>query len=524
MAVKTKGKIVSIVINNEFVKICEVTKQGKNVIIHKAITIPTPENCYKDGVIDDIDALAKAMKIVMDENRFSSNNVAFSISSTRLATKEVLIPSVNSNRIEKIVQANATEYFPVNMDEYLIQHTVLEKVDDQGQEKIKLLVAAIPSEVVESYYDLAKRLGLKVAFVDYAGNSTYQLMRQQIGEEVSLVIQVENDATVVNIFNGGVLQLQRIVPYGKSLLVNAVMEKFGLKYEASVTKLQAETLLHSRFDGDEVTESVRYLVGNINRIIDYFVSRNHMSIAKAYLIGHSTSVKGFATLLSNEMNMQLIKVESLRNVSIDKKTYVEASTITSYVTNLGAVIDPVDFIPKSLAESGQKKANTKNVLFMFIGAVAVSALLVLLPLGKFVVLQAETASLNSSIKKLSAINPIVDAYYEAKDKYSDAESFKALTVSNDDNALQFIEYLEKNVPSDVVLSTMTFKAGSVTLTGTCSSKSSVAKLIQQLEKSNVIANVDVPNFSEIKDAADIVSLSFSLTCSFSGNPMEGASK
>lgn len=96
-----------------------------------------------------------------------------------------------------------------------------------------------------------------MAFVDYAGNSTYQIMKQQIGPEVSLVIQVENDGTVINIFKDNVLQLQRNVPYGKSMLVNAVMEKYGLKYEAATAKLQNETLLHSRFDGDEVTESLK---------------------------------------------------------------------------------------------------------------------------------------------------------------------------------------------------------------------------------------------------------------------------
>lgn len=42
-AVKAKGKLVSIVINNEYIKICEITKTGKNVIVHKTVTIPTPE-------------------------------------------------------------------------------------------------------------------------------------------------------------------------------------------------------------------------------------------------------------------------------------------------------------------------------------------------------------------------------------------------------------------------------------------------------------------------------------------------
>ena len=515
-ASKAKGKLVSIVINNEYIKICEITKSGKNSVVHKTVTIPAPEGCYVEGVIEQTDVLAKAIKVVMDEHRFNANNVAFSISSPRLATKEVLIPNVKANKIDKLVQANATEYFPVNMDEYIIQYTVLEKVEDQGQEKIKLMVAAVPSEVVESYYGLAKALGLKVAFVDYAGNSTYQIMKQQIGPEVSLVIQVENDGTVINIFKDNVLQLQRNVPYGKSMLVNAVMEKYGLKYEAATTKLQNETLLHSRFDGDEVTESLRYMASNINRVIDYYVSRNRVSIQKAYLIGHSTTIKGFATLLSNELNMPIEKVETLKNIAMDKKAYVEEATLTSYVTNLGAVIDPVDFVPKRMIDSGVKKENTKTLVIALIGAVVVAAALVLVPLGRVVVLNAEISKLNKSIDKLSSINDIVNEYYAAKDENNDIKAFAALTADSDDSLQDFVDYLEKNMPSDVVISSFNITSGAVSISGKAGSKASVAKFIQQLQKSPSVINVDVPTISESKDNAGSVEATFSLTCTFVG--------
>ena len=516
-AVKAKGKLVSIVINNEYIKICEITKTGKNVTVHKTVTIPTPEGCYEDGVLENIPEIAGAIKAVMDEHRFSSKDVAFSISSPRLATKEVLIPNVKGDKVAKIVQANATEYFPVNMDEYIIQHTILEKVgDSSGQDKLKLMVAAVPSEVAESYYGLAKTLGLKIAFIDYVGNSTYQIMKQQIGPEVSLVIQVENDSTVINIFKENVLQLQRMVPYGKSMLVNAVMERYGLKYDAATAKLQNETLLHSRFDGDEVTESLRYMASNINRVIDYYVSRNRVSIQKAYLIGHSTTIKGFATLLSNELNMPIEKVESLKNITMDKKAYVEEATLTSYVTNLGAVFDPVDFVPKRMADSGVKKENTKALAIGVVAAVVVSAALVLIPLGRVVVLNAEVSNLNKSIEKLSSINQVVNDYYNAKDKYNDIQSFAALTANNDDSLEQLVDYLEKNVPSDVVIQSINVTSGAISISGKGDSKASIAKLIQQLQANSAILNVDVPTITENKDNAGATEVTFSLSCSYIG--------
>ena len=515
-AVKAKGKLVSIVINNEYIKICEITKTGKNVIVHKTVTIPTPEECYEDGILENIPNLASAIKAVMDEHRFASKDVAFSVSSPRLATKEVLIPNVKGDKVGKIVQANATEYFPVNMDEYIIQHTILEKIEDSGQDKLKLMVAAVPSEVAESYYNLAKTLGLRIAFIDYVGNSTYQIMKQQIGPEVSLVIQVENDSTVINIFKENVLQLQRMVPYGKSMLVNAVMERYELKYDAATAKLQNETLLHSRFDGDEVTESLRYMASNINRVIDYYVSRNRVSIQKAYLIGHSTTIKGFATLLSNELNMPIEKVETLKNIAMDKKAYVEEATLTSYVTNLGAVIDPVDFVPKRMIDSGVKKENTKTLVIALIGAAVVAAALVLVPLGRVVVLNAEISKLNKSIDKLSSINDIVNEYYAAKDKYNDIAAFAALTSDSDDALQDFVDYLEKSMPSDITIQSFNVASGAITVNGTAGSKSSVAKFIQELQKNSSVLNVDAPTITETKDNAGTIEVTFSLSCTFVG--------
>ena len=57
---------------------------------YKTVTIPAPEDCYVDGVIEQTDVLAKAIKVVMDEHRFNANNVAFSISLQDLQLRKFL--------------------------------------------------------------------------------------------------------------------------------------------------------------------------------------------------------------------------------------------------------------------------------------------------------------------------------------------------------------------------------------------------------------------------------------------------
>lgn len=515
MAEKSKGRLISAVINNEFVKMCEITKNGKNMTVHKMVTIPTPRDCYEDGLISNEKALAAAMKKAISDNRMKTENIAFTANSNKIATKEVLIPDVKENKIGKLIQANASEYFPVNIEDYTIQSTVLDKVQDEGQIKLKVMVIAAPNEVIEPYYRLAKELGLKVAFVDYAGNSTYQVVKKQVDvEETCVVAEVENDVTVVSIFNNGALQMQRTIPYGKSLLVNNVMEMYNLDYDRALNKLQTQTLLHSRFDGDPTTESVRYLVGNINRVVDYYVSRNNVPITKAYILGNATSVYGFVTLVSNELNMQFIKVDKLRGIVADKRTYVDETAITSYIANVGAMIDPVNFVPKTVVEQEQKKGSGKETIFVLAAAVLAAGILVAYPGVQYLSLKSDVDSLNTQINSLKGIEPVVNEYYEAKDQYEDALAFATMSVNNNDTLQNFITYLEEKLPSDVVITSMNVSSGAVTVSGTAASKSSVAKTIQQLQTIPSVANVKVASETESKDNTGTIQATFSLTCTF----------
>lgn len=515
MAVKAKSKVLSIAINNEFIKICELTKNGKSIIVHKTITVPTPERTYSDGMIRDRGTLAKKIKVAIDEHRLTTTSVIFAMASTKIATKEVIIPNVKPNKIADIINMNATDYFPVNIDEYIIQHSVLEHlVDDEN--KIKVLVMAAPQEMIEAYYDLASSLGLVVAAIDYVGNSTHQALKRQIDSRPSLVIQVENDTTSINIFDNNVLQLQRTIPYGKSILVNSVMEAFGLKYDLALKKLQDEDLLHRSFDGDAVTESMKYLVSNINRVVDYYVTRNsNKPIERAYLIGNATSISGFVQLFERELNLPLEGIEILKDILCDKKTYVNENELSSYITNFGAIMAPVNFIPRHVAEKEIIKDNSNTLKFL----IAVSAFgAILLVLFSFVTMknaQSARDDYQSKVNAIKDIETVVNEYHQAKDMASDVTAYKLMTSSNNDALPAFISSLEEILPVDVSISNMSITNGSVTLSGGASSKNSVAQFIQSLSAVKNVSAVKMGSETESKDSKNVVTVSFTLTCEFS---------
>ncbi len=507
-----KGNVVSIVINNEFIKVCEASKNGKAITLHKAIVVPTPVGSYSDGNIRDRGALVKAIKVAFDNYRITTSDVIFSIASSRIATKDVVIPNVKPKQIAGIINANATEYFPVNIEEHIIQYSILAKIEEEGVPKLKLRVMAAPSEMIEVYYDLAANLGLHIKSIDYVGNSSSQIMSKAVTPQVSVVIQIENDATIVNIFDNNTLQMQRMVPYGKSLVVNSVMSKMKLKYDDAMKAAQDMQLLHTTFDGDELTENLRYLVGNINRIMDFYQSRNqNRPIEKAYIVGNAVTVQGLVQLLSNELRLTLEPLDVFKDIVMDKKSYIDMSDTTKYILNLGAIIEPVNFMPKTRAQASVQRDSSKAMMALFVGAVVISAILIVVPLMQLLPIQNDLKTVNRQIEQLEPIEVVVNDFYKSKDMCTDAENFRNLTVSNDDSLEDFIANVETNIPSDVAFSSISITNGAVTLTGTASSKESVAKLIDVMRNTKNVYGVAVGSEAENRDSVGIITVTFSMS-------------
>lgn len=514
MVIHPKARILSITINNEYIKISEISRLGKVITVHKAVTIATPERSYSDGIIKDRTSLAKTIKVALDDNRITTTNVIFSITSTKIATKEVILPNVKQNKIGEIITTNASEYFPVNIEQYVIQHFVLERLTND-ENKIKVQVMAAPSEMIETYYDFASSMGFYVVAIDYVGNSTYQALKRQIDSVPSVVIQVENDSTIVNIFNNNILQFQKIIPYGKSVLVNAIMDSYSVKYDVALTKLQSENLLHTNFDGDPVTESMRYLIGNVNRIIDYFINRNSAKpVEKAYLIGNATTITGFADLFQNELNLPVICIDQLKDVICDKKTYLDISTLPNYITNIGAFIEPVNFVPRNLTENSKENDNTQIIKGALTASIVISALLIFVPFFMMISAKSNRDSLQKNVDRIKNIEDVVKDYYDSKDMASDAMAFRSLSVNNDDALAGFITSLESQMPSDISIKNMNITNGNVTITGGAGSKSSIALFIQRLSAVNNVAGVKIGSETETKDNSGIVTINFSLSCTF----------
>jgi len=270
-------KFITISIGSSEIKLSELDSSRKNISVLWAETVPTPADSYDEGEIVDIEKISRILKQTIFKNRINAKHVIFTVHGPKFANKEIIIPNVKTDKIKSVVDANCSEYFPINTEEYVFSYSILEHFVQEGRKQMRLMVVAAPEEIIESYYTLAERLEMKLECIDYAGNSTLQIIKQQVEEAPNIVIQVNQATTVVNIMKKGILQMQRTIPYGKNVLINAVMDEKQIPEAGAEELVKHEKLIHSSFDGDQVTDSLRYMVANLSRVVDYYTTRNQDS-------------------------------------------------------------------------------------------------------------------------------------------------------------------------------------------------------------------------------------------------------
>lgn len=503
-------------INNSSIKICEINHSPKMTVITRAFRIKTPEGSFDDGKIIDMVKLATVINSEIARQSVTAKEITFIINSSKIAVKEVYTPVLKPQRLRDMIRANAGDYFPVDLDDYILtEKVVAQVVSENGDKQMRVNVLAAPKEIVEQYHTLASKLGFTVKNIEHHSNAAMSLLKRQIGAETSVVLHVHDDATTVNIFKNNVLELQRTVPYGRNVVVRAVMEELKMDEATAEATIAKDRLIHNSFDGDKITDSLRYLINSIVRVVDYYTSRNSDSpVEKAYLTGESVNMRGLENLFANEFNFSVMQIMEFNGVTMDGTLGIDQKYISAFISCAGAVLDPVNF---QLAKVANADSKDKSVMYLLIAAgvaLVVGGVAVAIPGIKNLTVKSDINSVESKINQIKDIENVVDNYYKAKDMFTDVSVFKNMTSSANDYLLDFWYALEKAQPSDVSIRSLTVQDGSVSISAVTSTKQTIAKFITQLKALPGVTGVYVASTSESKDGYGVVTSTFSIVCKF----------
>jgi Tfp pilus assembly protein, ATPase PilM len=500
-------KVLSMEIGQATTRVVEIDYLSKSPKIYQAFSLETPRDMVQDGVVSRNEDFIISLKAELRKREIKTDNVVFTVSSSRIANREARIPLVKENKILPLITANAAEYFPVDMNQYHLVYNILGKIDTKEEKQYRLSLLAVPNDVTTSYLDLAHSLQMHIKAIDYVGNSVFQVVRQDFSRGTNAVIKIDEHSSLVTIVKDGEIVLQRSVAHGVNGVIENMMELdvYGenLDYygatRAFMTNHCIRRYLNVDVDyqepedtSDEVmmsrimlTENLRYLIGNIGRILEYYVSRNdNEPIDSIELVGIGADFIGLDELLGNELGYSVHNYDGLNQIKILSTGY---SDVTMHVLAacIGASMKPLQLLSPEL----MKGERQQSLILPFAAMVAFLAIaLALFLVGKIKVSnkEKELQDIEDQLKANQKLKDIQLNHQTSQQTYNKVISYSGLEASYNERFVEFLEELEKKMPSNFIAAQISTKDSALLMDITCANKKDLATIAQQLYKFDTV--------------------------------------
>jgi len=347
-ASKGKEKYLILEVGNYNTKLIEVTPFSGKMVVHKGFIIATPEGTLEDDVIVKSDDLLSILEEKIKEEKITSRNVTISLSSGDIITREMAIPKMNRKDTLSFIRINSKELFPVDLDDYTLGYVSMGKDDNS-----KLLIIAIPNEIIKPYISILDKLGLVLKSVNFSGFELYNLIDFELGREAGTyaVIDLGSKNTNFIIVSKGMLMYNRVLKIGSDDITKAIADKFKCtltkaeKIKRDYNSVITEGSLKETDDVYVVAEIIQDILhgmlSDVSNIIEYY-NANHgrNTVSRVYIIGLATKISGISEFVESILGLETEKIKEFERVIFEEQAKPAKRRQVTLENCLGAV--PVD--------------------------------------------------------------------------------------------------------------------------------------------------------------------------------------
>lgn len=547
---KVAKKVISIETGIQWTKVALVDYRKKNPPVHEAFAFRTPEHAVEDGYIRDKDSLARALKEELVRRQILEKDVVFTLSSSKVVTREVVIPYVKDNKIKGIIDAQSRDYFPMDISGYTISYSKMDVVEDDGKKQLKLLLVAIPDNLLGNYVSFAQLAGLKVETFDYIGNGCIQLMCDSFVDN-AMIIQLEEQATVISILENKKLAFQRVTPYGYGATISAVVDHpilgiddeekafdFLLEHNVIFNKpsmpdngdpaQQAINQTQADEAYEDLAESLRYHLRIANTALDYYQNQVKKEfVGNVYLVGDGSRFAGIHKLFAQELPLPLQKIDFAKVIDLrnqngvnDKKKagkkehqdYTDpvleessntrqprAATPVGFLSVIGAAVHPLDAKPKEMQAADSKKNDLHTAYVLLAGSLLISLLLILGSSVRQLIAHSEHRKLTDQLESLAYVQQTYDESSRVQQEEQVYVTIDDATKTKNEYLLPLIEQLEAELPSAIKVTSMQTDDNLITLNMTADRKITVGQMLLNFQNVTLLTDPSIPSMSEQTD-------------------------
>ncbi|WAM32310.1 type IV pilus biogenesis protein PilM [Caldicellulosiruptor naganoensis] len=316
---------VVVEIGKNYIRVVEGKYHNETIEIDRFFEKNLDDNIIREDIkVDDV-LLQIELRSFFNQNKVGKKNVNVIFSGiSNILIRELEMPYVADDKVYNMIRHEARQYFPINIDNYVLDYKQLRIFNEGKVKKQKVLIVGVHRFLIEGIINAFRNAGIKISKIDIEPNSIVKLFKieRKLNKQTD-----DNSYLIANITRNGV---------STSVVANnelCATKLFPLVQLEEMFKENSEQSYDYEFSyiEDLISES-------IIKFYDFVRTREEpiTDIKKVYLTGEVCQHIDISDILKKRINMDVELMSGFK--SIKKIGTQEKSVMFSYVTVFSGLI------------------------------------------------------------------------------------------------------------------------------------------------------------------------------------------
>jgi type IV pilus assembly protein PilM len=330
-------KGIGIELAPERINIAQLRKQGQGFKVTTLYSHEVPEGIFQGGQIADSPALAELIKVAIGESKLKVDRVATAVPMRESIIRIIPVPAELDDQElrDMVLNHEAGLYLPYPREEVDLDYQKLGFFEDEdGIQKVQVLLVATRREVTDMYLDTFQQAGLQVDVLEINSFALIRTIREQLRQfapqEAAVLVDIEFDSTEIAIVVDGVPQFSRTVPIGTFQLQSALSRAMNLPTSRNTELLQGMTIPHTPPDGMRSGQTginpgmaallrvLGELADELRRSIDFYLNQSdNLEVAQLLLAGPGGGIGQLDEFFTQRLSLPTTQVDPVAALSLE---------------------------------------------------------------------------------------------------------------------------------------------------------------------------------------------------------------
>lgn len=289
-------------------KLVELARdKAGQLVLERCAQVPLEPGWINDGNIDKFDAVAEAVRHLIQKSASNTRIVSLALPQAAVITKKIVLPGgLPDLELESLVETEANQYIPFPLEEVNLDFCVIGPNAASAGE-VDVLIAAARREKVQDFQGLAEAAGLKPAIVDiesYASRvAAIRLIERLPNRRLDSIValfEIGGSLTSMQVLQGEEVLYERDQAFGGAELTQKIARQYGFSTEEAENKKRSGDL-PGDYDITVLRPFVEDLTQEIGRTLQFFfTSTPHNKVDYILLAGGSAVVAGLPQAVTRQ--------------------------------------------------------------------------------------------------------------------------------------------------------------------------------------------------------------------------------